>query len=104
MLIDLSFFEYDPIPNDIGFYLDSVNENDYAGIVINTSSECFFIASDLFVKQLFVNSLATANICFFSFSSKYNSFFCSLKIQKNPLIPFKKLHLVFLFLSKYTFH
>ena len=39
--------EYDPIPNDIGFYLDSVNENDYAGIVINISSECFFINSDL---------------------------------------------------------
>lgn len=39
--------EYDPIPNDIGFYLDSVNEHDYAGILINISSECFFIASDL---------------------------------------------------------
>ena len=39
--------EYDPIPNDIGFYLDSVNENDYAGILINISSECFFIAADL---------------------------------------------------------
>ena len=38
---------YDPIPNDIGFYLDLVIENDFAGVLINISSESFFISSDL---------------------------------------------------------
>ena len=39
--------EYDPIPNDIGFYVDSVNEHDYVGIVINLPSECFFVPIEL---------------------------------------------------------
>lgn len=39
--------EFNPIPNDIRFYIDAVNENDYDGIVINRLSETFFIPSDL---------------------------------------------------------
>ena len=39
--------QYDPMPNDIRQYIDWVNEDDHRGIVINLSSECFFIDREL---------------------------------------------------------
>ncbi|MBQ2665593.1 SseB family protein [Methanobrevibacter sp.] len=39
--------DYNPIPNDIGFYVELVNENNFKGIIINLASESFFIPSDL---------------------------------------------------------
>ena len=39
--------EYNPIPNNIDFYIDLINANNYDGIIINLASESFFIPSDL---------------------------------------------------------
>lgn len=39
--------EYDPIPNDIRYYVELINENNYDGIIINLASEGFFISRDL---------------------------------------------------------
>lgn len=39
--------EYDPIPNDIRYYVDLINENNFNGIIINLASEAFFIPTDL---------------------------------------------------------
>ena len=39
--------EYDPIPNDIKYYVDLINENNFNGIIINLASEAFFIPTDL---------------------------------------------------------
>ena len=39
--------EYNPIPNDIRYYVELINENNFDGIIINLASEGFFIPSDL---------------------------------------------------------
>lgn len=39
--------EYEPIPNDIRYYVELINENNLDGIIINLASESFFIPSDL---------------------------------------------------------
>lgn len=39
--------EYDPIPNDIGYYVELINTNNFSGIIINLATESFFIPSDL---------------------------------------------------------
>lgn len=39
--------EYNPIPNDIRYYVDLINENNFNGIIINLASEAFFIPTDL---------------------------------------------------------
>ena len=39
--------EYDPIPNDIIYYVDLINENNFNGVIINLASEAFFIPTEL---------------------------------------------------------
>lgn len=46
-------YELSPIPNDIRCYMDIVDENDYVGVVINLSSESFFIPAELLTQLPF---------------------------------------------------
>lgn len=52
--------EYDPIPNDIRYYIDLINENKFNGFIINLASESLFMPVDL-LNNLSINQTFSIN-------------------------------------------
>ena len=52
---------YDPLPYDLAFYIDFVNEDGLDGIVINNSTDCFFMNAEFLNNELLIDDISIEN-------------------------------------------